>query len=92
MNSPVFNEWVEEERKEAATKAAKEAAEKAQKEAAKKYIIDLLTEKFDFVPKIIRENIDNLEDIAILDELHKKIIKINTIEEFKIMLEKAKTI
>lgn len=88
MNSPLFNEWVEEERKEAATKAA----EKAKKESARKYIIDLLTEKFDFVPKAIRESIENLDDISVLDELHKKIIKIATIEEFKILLDKAKNI
>ena len=84
MNSPLFNEWVEEERKE--------AAEKAQKESAKKYIIELLTEKFDFVPKAVRDNVEGLEDKAILDELLKKIIKVGTIEEFKVLLDKAKNI
>jgi hypothetical protein len=84
MHSTVFNEWMEEERKE--------VAEKAQKEITKKYILDLLTEKFDFVPKAIRDDVFNLDDIIILDELHKKIIKINNIEEFKILLDKAKSI
>ncbi len=62
------------------------------KEITKKYILDLLTEKFDFVPKAIRDDVFNLDDIIILDELHKKIIKINNIEEFKILLDKAKSI
>lgn len=84
MNSSLFNEWVEEERKE--------AAKKASKEAAKKYIIELLLEKFDFVPKDIRDDVQSIDDVAILDGLHKKIIKINTIEDFKMLLEKVKNI
>ena len=88
MNSPLFNEWVEEERKEAAKKATKEAI----KESAKKYIIELLTEKFDFVTKDIRDTIDSIDDIAILDELLKKIVKLDTIEDFQNLLTKAKQI
>ena len=84
MNSPLFNEWVEEERKEAAVKAAKEST--------RKNIIDLLTEKFDFVPRSIRDNIDILDDKAILDELLKKIIRVGTLEEFNALLDKAKDI
>lgn len=82
MNSPLFNEWVEDERKE--------AAEKAQRETTKKNILDLLSEKFDFVPKNIRDSIADIDDIGVLDGLHKKIIKVNTIEEFNNLLEKAK--
>ncbi|WP_139902914.1 Rpn family recombination-promoting nuclease/putative transposase [Clostridium thermarum] len=84
MNSPIYNEWVEEERKEAAKKAALDSA--------KKYIVDLLAAKFDFVPKLIREGIQSLDDIEVLDELHKKIIKINSLEEFKELLKKAKSV
>lgn len=88
MNSPLFNEWVEEERKEAAEKAA----EKATKESARKYIIELLAEKFDFVSKDIRNSVETIDDIAVLDELIKKIIKVDTIEAFERLLEKAKKI
>jgi hypothetical protein len=88
MNSPVFNEWVEEERKEAEAKGA----EKAQKEVTRKHVIDLLIEKFEFDPKAIRESIGNLDDITVLDELHKKIIKVSSIEEFKVLLDKAQSI
>lgn len=88
MNSPLFNEWVEEERKEAAEKAAKETA----REAAKKYIMELLTEKFDFIPKEIRESITSIDDVTILDELHKKVIKVQTIDEFSDLLKRAKNI
>lgn len=82
MNSPLFNEWVEDERKE--------AAEKAQRETTKKNILDLLSEKFDFVAKNIRDSIANIDDIGVLDGLVKKTIKVNTIEEFNTLLEKAK--
>lgn len=78
MNSPLFNEWVEEERKEAA------------KESARKYILELLTEKFDFVSKDIRNSIVAIDDIEVLDELLKKIIRIDTIEDFQKLLDKAK--
>ena len=82
MNSPLFNEWVEEERKE--------AVERAQIETTKKNILSLLSEKFDFVPKDIRESVSSIEDLAVLDELHKKIIKLDTIEAFQNLLEKVK--
>jgi hypothetical protein len=52
----------------------------------------LLSEKFDFVPKSIRDNIESINDIAILEELLKKIIKVSTLEDFKVLLEKAKSI
>lgn len=81
MNSPLFNEWVEEERKEAAKEAAKESA--------KKYILELLTEKFDFISKDIRETLESIDDISVLDELHKRIIKLNSIEDFQNLLTKA---
>ena len=81
MNSPLFNEWVEEERKEATIAA--------NKKSARKYITDLLIEKFDFVPKSLRDSIDSLDDIVALEELLKKIIKIETLEDFKILLGKA---
>lgn len=88
MNSPLFNEWVEEERKEAAAKAA----EKTAIESTQKHIMDLLIEKFDFVPKTVRESVGTIEDLSILEELHKKIIKVDSLEEFKTLLEKAKSI
>lgn len=58
MNSPIYNEWVEEERKEAAEKAAKEAT----KMSLKKSLVELLTEKFDFVPKAVRDSIRAVRD------------------------------
>lgn len=58
----------------------------------RKYIVDLLAEKFDFVPKGIRESIAEIEDEAILDELLRKIIKIQSLEQFNELLKKAKDI
>jgi len=81
MSSPLFNEWVEEERRD--------AAEKAQIETTKKNILALLSEKFDFVPKNIIESVIVIDDIAVLDWLHKKIIKVETIENFYQLIEEA---
>ena len=85
MSSPLFNEWVEEERKEAAEKATI----KAQLETTKKNILSLLSEKFDFVPKNIIESVITIDDIAVLDWLVKKIIKVETIENFDNLMEEA---
>ena len=40
----------------------------------------------------MRETINAIEDIVILDVLLKKIIKIESLEDFKLLLEKAKNI
>ena len=88
MNSPIYNEWIEEERKEAAEKAAKQATIKT----TMKNLLELLSEKFDFIPKSIRADIEGINDIAILEELLKRIIKTNTLDDFKVLLERAKSV
>ena len=70
----------------------KEAAKEASMKSTRKLVIDLLTEKFDFVPKLVRESTDSINDLVLLEELHKKIIKTETLEDFKVLLEKAKKI
>ena len=90
MKSLLFSEWIEEERKDAAEKAAAEAIEKFSKESAKKYIINLLSEKFLFVPKDIREGVAALDDLVLLEDILKKIIKIDSLEEFQQLLDTAR--
>jgi Putative transposase, YhgA-like. len=85
MNSPIYNEWVEEERREAAEKAA----EKTALQTTRKNIIELLSEKFDFVSKSIREDIEKINDINTLNELFKKAVKIASIEDFQKLLVRA---
>jgi hypothetical protein len=63
-----------------------------QKREPVSYTLVFLAEKFDFVPKAISEDIDSIDNSIVLDELLKKIIKINTVEEFKMLLERAKNI
>jgi len=77
MGSPLYNEWMEEERKEAATATTQ------------KNIIELLAERFDIVPKKTRENIEEIKDIIILTELFRKSIRVSTIEDFQTILDKA---
>ena len=83
MKSLLFSEWIEEERQE--------AVEKTAKESTKKHIIDLLSEKFIFVPKDIREGITYLDDLVILEDIHRRIIKIDSLEEFQQLLDKARS-
>ncbi len=51
-------------------------------------ILDILAERFDFVPKDIREQLETLNDTEILNELVRKTVKMETLEEFKGLLEK----
>lgn len=85
MNSPIYNEWVEEERKESALKAAKEATINN----LKKNLIELLEGRFDIIPLSIRKNIEIINEKYILEELFKKAIKMPTIEEFEALTIKA---
>ena len=77
MGSPLFEEWAKEERKEAIIVNTREN------------ILDILSERFDFVPKDIREQLEALNDTEILNELVRKAVRIETLEEFKELLEKA---
>lgn len=77
MESPLYNEWMEAERKETATATSQ------------KFIIESLAERFDIVPKKTRENIEEIKDIVILTELFRKSIRVATIEDFQTILDKA---
>lgn len=85
MSSPIYNEWVEEERREAAEKAAKKAA----LDSSKKKLIELLEGRFDVISLSIRRNIQQLNEEPILDELFKKAINIPSVEDFEKLLDKA---
>lgn len=90
MSSPIYNEWVEEERREAAERASGEATYRTSLKVTKAKIMGALEIKFEFVPKLIRESIEEINDIDILDGLFKKFIEVSSIEEFKESLNKAK--
>ncbi len=85
MGSPLFDEWVEDEKKEAAEKAAAETA----LATSKNNLIDLLSGRFEFVPKSIRDNIQKINDLELLKELFKSAIKIPALDDFRILLDKA---
>jgi hypothetical protein len=67
---------------------AKEVAQRATLEKTRKNIIELLVERFDFVPKGIRESISAINDESMLDEIFKRAIRINNIDDFRELLEK----
>lgn len=87
MNSPLFEEWVKEEREEAAKKAREEATRRATIKTKKESIIDVLSERFDFVPEKIIEGINNIESLTILNQLFKRSIKTSSLDEFSKLLE-----
>lgn len=77
MGSPLFDEWFEEERKETALATSKNN------------LIDLLSGRFEFVPKSIRDNIQKINDLELMNELFKSAIKIPTLDDFRLLLDKA---
>lgn len=77
MNSPIYNEWVEEERREAVLSSSKQK------------LIELLEGRFDIISLSIRRNINELKEEVIIDELFKKAINIPSLEDFERLLNKA---
>lgn len=78
MNSPLFKDWVSEERREATKNNSKET------------IIFLLETKFDLVPSTINEQIQGIDDLSILKGLTKKVLTVSSINEFEALLNEAK--
>ncbi len=82
MKSTLFDEWFKEEREE----AAKEAANITTRQKT----VVVLTERFDFVPRSIKAQLEEISDRDILDQLHRKAVKVSTVDEFIGCLNKAK--
>ena len=78
MKSTLFDEWVKEEREEAAIITTRQNT------------VDVLTERFDFVPKSIKEQLEEVSDADILNQLFKKAVTVSTVDEFIKCLNKAK--
>ncbi len=78
MKSTLFDEWVKEEREEAV------------KITTRQNTVDVLTERFDFVPRSIKEQLEEISDGDILNQLHRKAVKVSTVDEFIECLNKAK--
>ena len=87
MNSPIYNDWVEEERREAAEQATKQANERATKDN----IIYLVESKFEIMPGDIRRKIENIGNTSILKGLLKKLLTVSSIEEFSEFLNEIKS-
>ena len=79
MNSPLYEEWVKEERKEATMKATINAK--------RENIIEVLIERFEFVPENIIEELNNIESLSILNQLFTKSIKVASLDEFSKLLK-----
>ncbi len=90
MKSTLFDEWVKEEREEAAKKAAEEAAKKTEITTTRQNTVDALTERFDFVPRSIKEQLEEISDADLLNQLFKKAIRVSSVDEFIECLNKAK--
>lgn len=78
MNSPLFKDWVSEEREEAA------------RESKKNSIAETLELKFDFISKDTRLYINSIDDDNVINRLFEKAIKTESLDEFEELLEKVK--
>ena len=90
MKSTLFDEWVKEEREEAAIKATKEATIKTEIKTTRQKTVDVLMERFDFVPRSIKEQLEEISDVDLLNQLFKKAIRVSSVDEFIECLNKAK--
>jgi predicted transposase YdaD len=81
MKSALYQEWIAEEREE----AAKEADIKRLKQD----ISEILIEKFDYITKEIKEKLNTINDEEILDSLFRKAVRIDSIESFETLIEKV---
>src|SRR6056297_2823163 len=81
MKSALYQEWIAEEREE--------AAKKADIKRLKQDIAEILIEKFDYVTKDIKEKLNTINYEEILDALFRKAVKIETIAAFEKLLEKV---
>lgn len=82
MNSPLFEEWIKEERDEAAIKATMEIT--------KNKIVEVLAARFEFVPEGIVEGLDSIKKVSILNQLFTRSIKVASLEEFNKLLDTIK--
>ena len=81
MKSALYQEWIAEEREE----AAKEADIKR----LRIVITEILIEKFDYVTKEIKEKLNTINDEEILDSLFRKAVRIDSNKSFETLLEKV---
>ena len=84
MNSPIYNEWIKEEREETAKATAKETT--------KSNIMQILEVKFNFIPGAIKEVIEEIGDIGTLEVLLRKSIQVSSIGEFEALLNQARAL
>ena len=85
IQSRLMKEWIEEALKEELT----EELEKVAISKTRESIIDLLTEKFDFVPRTMQEQLAKVNDQVVLHSLLRKIIRVEGLEDFGASLEKV---
>lgn len=86
MSSPIYEEWVAEERREAMERGIERGMEKATREN----IMYLLETKFEFVPRDIKEEINSISDLSTLRGILKRMLTVDSIEEFQELLGKIK--
>ena len=61
----------------------------AEIKASRKTLLGLVEEKFDIVPKSLKEKLLKLDDADILNTLSRKIINADSLDEFEELVDKA---
>ncbi|MCD6237731.1 MAG: hypothetical protein J7K51_00120, partial [Thermotogae bacterium] len=68
----------------------KREREEGRLESTQESVIDAVEAKFDEVPEDIANTIKEIEDMDVLKDLHKKAIKLETLDEFRTVLKAIK--
>ena len=65
----------------------KQGMKQGQMKRARKAICDVLEARFELVPVAVLSAIKEIQSLRILDELHRKAVKVNDLEEFRAVLK-----
>ena len=89
MQSPIYQDWVKEERAEGIKQGIKEGKVEGRVEGKKQAILDYLDVRFGFELVDLRENIAGLTGSGIIDYLLKRIYASDTPEKAREVIEEA---
>jgi len=79
MQSQVYREWIEEDIREAEARAILQTL--------RENILEVLADRFEVVRQPLRAKINAVEDVGVLKALHKRSIKVASLEEFERQLD-----
>ncbi len=89
MDSDLITEWTKEDRDEAVAEAVKEATLIATVNITRKNTLDALVARFNRIPKRIRNRLEFIDRLELLDQLFQKAVLVPSMDEFENELNQA---